>query len=227
MTVSPSKGVYNFANIDAAIAALPAGAKWSLSVSFGMHSPAWMSGQRVSFTFNGAPQTMPLPWDSTFLGDWKTIQSALAARYASHPALHHIVFGIQSITQETSLPSSVNWNALGYSKSVVEAAFNQMVSFLKAAWPNIPLCMDFVPGAMPDGAPDEGIAMMNLMPAGSYVQNNALSSYVNTDILKVPQCPHAYQMVGPLGSSVVSACKSAQANGSSFVEIYPNDVQYV
>lgn len=250
--VEAIEGVFDFSAIDYAISVLPGTGKFSLSVSAGKNTPAWVyaagaksfswlasessAATRRTGTVQGSTYKMPLPWDAIFMAKWQSLVEALASRYAGNPSLDHVVFGIQGVDQETLLPRSAtdeaNWKAVGYTNQLIESAWKSQMSFLHTMFPHTKLCSDFVPGGMPFGPPDEGINLMNIaasgLPTGGYIaQNNGLSAaWMDQDILRI-DCIHAYQMLEAVGPSVVTAAQHAAGAGAAYLEVYPMDVKYI
>lgn len=57
----------------------------------------------------GKTESLPLPWDATYLADWSSFLSAVAAHYASNPAFLMIAAaGPTSVSDEMSLPGAEN-----------------------------------------------------------------------------------------------------------------------
>jgi hypothetical protein len=100
--IETSPGVYNWANIDGAIAQVIAKAKkCGLSVNAGIDCPAWLySGRELAThaqayvlidTSRFAGETVPYPGDPVFISRWNSFVAALGARYDSHAELSYIL----------------------------------------------------------------------------------------------------------------------------------------
>jgi hypothetical protein len=98
MALEKSDGVFDWSYTDQAAAlAIQHKKKWSLLVTAGVSSPAWLKtagaqGMMVN-AGSGAIMWMPLPWDTVFQAKWGAFVRALAARYKSNPYLTYVVMG--------------------------------------------------------------------------------------------------------------------------------------
>jgi len=178
-TIEPLENQYNWKSVDARIAqAAAAGKTVSLTVMAGFQAPAWVyTDGAKSFKFvwdkNWGPalcsvQSMPLPWDSTYLAKWDSFVSVFGARYDSNPTVAHVkLTGLNSKTPEIFLPISKNesisngkvsckgyddvadWQAAGYTRVKVESAWSNLSSTYLAAFPDKPLAAMMLPRAFP------------------------------------------------------------------------------
>jgi PKD repeat protein len=155
-----SEGVYNWSYLDNQIAAAAnAGKKISLSIAAGVNTPSWVySAGAQSFTFktsaSSPTQKIPLPWDPVFLTKWESFIVALGQRYGSNPTISHLaITGINSITAETFLPHAaadlVPWQAAGYTRAKVEAAWQSIADTWSQAFAGKQLVMEMVPSGFP------------------------------------------------------------------------------
>ncbi len=170
-------GVFNWTPLDTMIAeAALAGKKVSLSVQAGYLTPAWLYSegvQSIRFVWDqpSGPaictvQTMPVPWDPTFLQKWTAFVQAFGVRYNSNPAVAQVkLTGLNSKTQETFLPIAnggpinngqcnsyndiASWQAAGYTSIKVEAAWQRIAASFAASFPSKPLTAMLVPGGFP------------------------------------------------------------------------------
>jgi len=269
-TIEPQDGVFNWKLVDNQIAqAKAAGKKVSLSVMAGYQSPAWLyaaGAERFEFVWDmawGPPlcsvQTIPVPWDSIFLGRWVAFVQALGNRYGSNPTVSHVkINGINSKTEEIFLPLSVNapinsgqctsfndvadWQAVGYTLTKVEAAWEQIADTYHNSFPQKPFAAQLVPGGFPPinsngkvirGAIADyqvsadiisnGIADYGLQFIG---QNNGLTAvWIWQELASVStQIDTGYQMVGVMGSNLGPAVTLAVQSNAKFIEIYGTDI---
>lgn len=170
-------GVFNWTSLDIMIAeAALAGKKVSLSVQAGYLTPSWLyteGVQSIRFVWDqpSGPalctvQTMPVPWDPTFLQKWTAFVQAFGARYNSNPAVAQVkLTGLNSRTQETFLPTAnggpinngqcnsyndiASWQAAAYTSIKVEAAWQRIAGAFAASFPSKPLTAMLVPGGFP------------------------------------------------------------------------------
>jgi hypothetical protein len=184
-----SEGDYHWALIDAARAdVVQSGGKLSISVTPGIHTPAWVyAAGAASFSFIwdqpygpplGSVEKMPIPWDAVYLAEWQALIAALAAKYADDPAIDHVVAtGINSKTQETFLPSSnrprpindgeswswndqSNWLAAGYTPSLIETTYKSVLAAWAVAFPKKKFAGMFVRWGFPLDPPDLTVTLI-------------------------------------------------------------------
>jgi PKD repeat protein len=153
-------GVYNWSFLDTEFAAATnAGKKVSLSIAAGVGTPSWVYTEGAkSFSFvdpsSGLTQKIPLPWDPVFQQKWENFIVALGQRYGSNPALSHVALtGVDQSTAETMLPHSAadvtNWQAAGYTRARVEAAWQAIADTWSRAFAGKQIVMEMVPSAFP------------------------------------------------------------------------------
>ena len=272
-TVEPSDGVFDWSRIDSVIATAAAyGKKVSISVEAGIVTPSWVYAQGAqSFQFvwdrSWGPSmcsiaTIPLPWDTVFLKKWAEFVDAFGAKYDSNPYVSHVkLTGINGKTQETILPHTVNeninngqctgyddianWQAVGYTRTKIEAAFQEDVADFAAAFPHKEFAAMFTPcpGGLPpidqngavisgqvcdyQGTHDMLNYAINTYGRGAFVaQNNGWSNtwiwsaIVNASTL----VDTAYQENYALGSGFPAAASTAVGDGAKFLEVYESDL---
>lgn len=268
--IEPRDAVFNWKPVDSQIAQAEAsGKKIALSVTAGYQSPSWLyaeGAEGFQFVWDkpswGPPpcsvQTIPVPWDPIFLARWTAFVQAFGARYGSNPAVSNVkVTGLNSKTSEISLPLSVNapinggqctsfndvadWQAVGYTRTKVEAAWQQIANSYQASFPDKQFTAELVPGFPPiddDGniipratadyqvsadIISNGIADYGLQFVG---QNNGLSAtWIWPTLVSVSgQIDTGYQMVGVMGNNLQAAVTLAVQSNAKFLEIYTTDI---
>jgi hypothetical protein len=172
--IEPSHGNYKWSYLDGVInAATSAGKKVSLSITAGTSTPAWVyKAGAQSFTFIDASspsvQTIPVPWDPVFLTQWTNLITALGNRYAGNTTLTQVkLTGINAASAETWLPRSTgvnvtagkktwtttddvaNWVAIGYTRTLVENAWQTIASAWSQAFPQQQIAAMLVPSGFP------------------------------------------------------------------------------
>jgi PKD repeat protein len=172
--LEPAPGVYNWAYLDGMINAVAsADKKVSLSIAAGINTPAWVyaaGAQSFTYVDTSSPtvQTIPVPWDSTFLTQWTGFIQQLGARYASNPAIAQVkITGIAIDTAETMLPLSTgqsvtyggktwkttndvaDWLAAGYTRTKVENAWQTIADAWSKAFPTQQISAIMVPNHFP------------------------------------------------------------------------------
>jgi hypothetical protein len=189
--------------LDAQFAAAAPAGKWvALCVNVGGDTPAWLySAGAQEFSYidgNGNPNTLPVPWDNTFLTDWEQFISALGARYGSRACLANVkITGINEDSEETNLPNSttdtINWAAIGYTRVLVENAWQGIANAFSKAFPGVQIGLINNANAFPpiddngnifnsqsgDSVLNNWLITQGIASFGSQflLQNNALSDY--------------------------------------------------
>ena len=176
------EGSYYWSSLDSMLSqAGAAGKQVTLGVMAGFATPAWVytdGAQSMQFLWDktaGASgavtcsvQSVPIPWDPTFLAKWQTFVQALGARYSANPTLVSVMpYGVNYESVETSLPVSNGqeiagggktctgynypalWQAAGYTRTRVENALATMQSYYQSAFPNTQLLAGLNPGGFP------------------------------------------------------------------------------
>ena len=99
--------------------------------------------------------SIPVPWDAVFRQKWGAFVQAFGARYANNPTVTGVkISGLNSYDEETSLPYSVNapisyngtsctsyndvakWQAISYTRTLLESSWNQIAADFKSTFPN-------------------------------------------------------------------------------------------
>lgn len=268
--IEPRDGVFNWNPVDSQIAQAKArGKKVSLSVMAGYQSPSWLyaeGAEGFQFVWDkpwGPPlcsvQKIPVPWDSIFLARWTAFVQAFGGRYSSNPTVSHVkIAGINSYTHEIFLPHSVkvsvnggqcttfndvaDWQAIGYTRTKVEAGWQQIADTYHLFFPNMKFAAQLLPAGFPPidangnlisgqtmdyqvsaDILNNGIADYGLQFVG---QNNGLSAtWIWPTLVSVSgQIYTGYQMVGVMGSSLQAAVTLAVRSKAKFIEIYTTDI---
>jgi hypothetical protein len=177
--LEPEAGMLDWSDIDRDLAQARRYHKAvSLSVTAGVRTPHWVydtGALRFTFAWDrpwGFPpcsaQSIPIPWDNTYLSRWKALVRDLGHRYANNPSLIAIkLTGINGATQETQLPHSGGaqmvhgpltclnsdsisaWQTSGYTRARVDAAWGEIADAFANAFPNQQLVLMIGPGAFP------------------------------------------------------------------------------
>ena len=164
--LEPGDKVYDWSPIDRDIAIARAhGKKVSLSIAAGFGTPPWVYSANVAqFTFRwtkswGAPpcseQRIPVPWDPTFLSEWRTFVHELGRRYDSDPTLVLVkLTGLNGASEETNLPHETGtmarrgpiacfstddlaeWRRIHYSPDKVEHAWRFIAGTFAESFPH-------------------------------------------------------------------------------------------
>lgn len=250
-TVSSWNGtnwIFDWSSVNSDLTYLPSSGKWSLSISGGVNAPAallTMGDTVYSFTYAGHSFSMCVPWGINYLAWWEAMQSSAASTFGTNTQLHHVVFGINGITQETTMPnpSDTWWTTTGgYSASTVQSLYTILQNYMSGHWPRrLYLCGDFVPGNFPPNSPpptppyDEGVILLNALvsdfPARSCVQNNGVqmvgsppTPFIWSDIAGAGAAIFGFQEYGSLmsDSDSIACAAAAQTAGAAYYEIYPS-----
>jgi len=147
--IEPSEGNPDWSKLDELFAAAKASKKWVQLLIFpGFFTPAWaLQGVKTdSFPYQYGPGqgtvgTLPMPWDTTYLGRWFAFVKLVAARYGSSPEFRVIAAdGPTSVSAEFTLPNSaddlVKWQADGYTPSRWVAAWKTVYQTYAADFPD-------------------------------------------------------------------------------------------
>ncbi len=178
--IEPEEGRFVWSSIDSILSQAQAyGKKVSLVLGSGWQTPSWVysdgAGQ-LKFIWdhsNWGPAVcsvvaIPLPWDPIYLAKWSQLVSAAGARYDSDARIASVkVTGVNSKTQETFLPTSVNqkissgaisctsyddvadWQAAGYTRLKIETAWQTVMQSFVEAFPDKKLEAMLIPGGFP------------------------------------------------------------------------------
>jgi acid phosphatase len=272
-TVEPSDGTYDWSNIDNAIAmARASGKKVSISIAAGIRTPSWLyaeGAKHFSFVWDKAwgptycsVVEVPLPWDTTFQKKWAEFVAAFGARYDRNAIVAFVkLTGLNSKTEEVSLPHSIdesinhgqctgyndvaNWQAAGYTRLEVEAAWQQIMTDFNQAFPDKQFAAMFVasPGSLPpiddngniitgsncDGQGNTDLinyAIANYGRSRFIGQNNGLSAnwIWLTLVSDSAYIDTSYQELAPQKSYFPTAATKAIDGHAKFLEVYEPDL---
>jgi hypothetical protein len=173
-SLEPASSVYDWTYLNRVLqTAAGAGKKVSLSLTAGIHTPAWVyaaGAQAFSYIDASSPatQTIPIPWDPIFLAQWKSLIHELGIHFAANPTLTQIkITGIETNTAETMLPHSQGkavsngtttwnttndlaaWQAVGYTRSRVKSAWQTIAGAWAHNFPNQQISAVLVPNSFP------------------------------------------------------------------------------
>jgi len=254
--------------------AASAGKTVTLDVIPGWETPAWIyteGAQRFNFIWADSGwgptfcsvATIPAPWDAVYLAKWSAFVKAMGARYDSNPTVVGVkLLGVNSDDEETRLPYSVNarisngktscvsyddvtdWQAIGYTRLVVESAWEQIAAVYQVAFPDKALIAVLNVGGFPP-IDDYGNIFVGSYGQDSQVstdviaaavadygvqfalQNDGLLSYGApwaTEVSYANQITTGYQTVAALGARLPAALNSATGVGAEYLELYTSDL---
>ena len=270
-TLEPADGTFDWSEIDTAIATAQVnGKKISISVVPGVQTPAWLwtEGARAfNYVWDQGYSypyctvvSLPVPWDPVYEAKWGAFVAAFGARYDSNPTVSHVkLTGVNGPSQETSLPGTVNeiinngqctgyddvqnWINLGYTRTLVEGAWQQFAADFSTAFPHKQFAEMFNPCGLPpideNGAviPDEECDYQGVTDILNYGiddyglgrfigQNNALTATAICGVIvsDADFIDTGYQELEPLGSGFAAAATLAISDNAMFLEIYESDL---
>jgi hypothetical protein len=159
-TVNPGPGYYNWSALDSEIAQVEAASKvWSVSVSWGRHTPSWVraagcQGFDYIDASDGTTCWLPLPWDPVYLSALSAFHRALAVRYASRASLVQVTANLCCSTDdENILPydqtSVKNWQAAGYKRGLIVQNFLAKLGELAGLFPGVQVRSTHNIGSLP------------------------------------------------------------------------------
>lgn len=166
--LQPAPAAYDFSAIDKLIAqARQHNKRVTLSVLTGPRTPAWVYEQGAkafSYEFKtrysgrgNRQETIPLPWDTTYLSYWRKLIAELGKRYADNPmvALVHITHASKNgfemqlpeerIAGRPETPVSGPWHDAGYTQEKHVKAIQQVITYFAEAFPHTPLDIEIHP----------------------------------------------------------------------------------
>jgi glycosyl hydrolase family 42 (putative beta-galactosidase) len=247
------------------------GKKISLGIQTGYLTPAWVftdGAQAFQYVWDKdtsiaaicSVQNIPVPWDPVFLSKWQTFVAALGARYQSNATIISVImYGASTTTIETTLPETVNeaitngtvsctgpnypanWQAIGYTRTVVENAIYQMQGYFQQAFPRTQLLAALNPSGFPpidqngnifSGGTDFQAPLdllnygMNTLGQQFSAGNGGLSNTWVWSLLAGygATLNVGFQTTTVLGANVTAAGNLAIGANSSWIELYGNDL---
>lgn len=149
--MEPTNNSYNWAVLDTQIyRARNYGKKVALGFVNGPSAPQWLYNLGAQRAIIGAPfnDTIPYPWDSTYLAQWEDFIAAMGNHYANDTTITLIHMtnatanGFEFFLNPTSL---FNWANVGYTDDKMIQSWKRVVNSFKNAFPNHYLDNDFHP----------------------------------------------------------------------------------
>ena len=270
-------GVYAWGPLDSMIAqAAGAGKTVTLDVVAGYQTPSFVfaeGAQAFSYVWSYAwgpgvcsVVTIPVPWDPIYLQKWTAFVQAFGARYANDPKVTGVkISGVNSNDEETALPYSVNapissggasctsyndvanWQAAGYTRTLIESAWQQSAAAFKSAFPNQVLVATLQMGGFPPidnngniftpgkySAGQDSQVSLDITAYGYSVygaqfalQNDGLMSSGgawSTETSYANEITTGYQTFSALGSGLPAALKLATGAHAEYFELYLSDL---
>ncbi len=149
--LEPSDNTYNWALIDTQLnRAKQYGKKVSLGIGSGILAPQWLFNTGAQKLVSSVPfiDTLPVPWDATYLAKWKELITDLGNRYKNDTTIN-LVYITNSTANgfEMQLPhsSTPSLAAIGYTDSLMIHSWKEVIDAYAAAFPNHYLSNDFHP----------------------------------------------------------------------------------
>lgn len=162
--LEPKNNQFNWTLLDSQfVRAKRYGKKITLAVLNGPAAPSWLfqqGAQAFPYFFRGVVDTLPLPWDSTYLAEWREVIIATGNRYRNDPTLTlvHITHSTYN-GLEMQLPSTpldiTNWQTRGFSHSEVINSWQNVMDAFSTAFPNTSLDVDVHPVLQSDSVSRE------------------------------------------------------------------------
>jgi hypothetical protein len=147
--IEAKEGSQDWSTLDRLFDAADSAKKWVHLLIFpGFFSPPWaLEGvQTESFPLQygpgkGAPTSLPMPWDQTYLRRWLDFMKRVSQRYGTRPAFRMMAAaGPTSVSVECTLPKTPadlkKWQQLGYKPSKYIGAWKQVFEAYAASFPN-------------------------------------------------------------------------------------------
>lgn len=143
--IQPSKDVFDWSLIDSQIHLAEAyGIKISLAIVNGKSTPPWLESAGVPYfqyndLTNNTTQKIPVPWDTSYLGYYKELISALGTRYDNHPSIR-LVHMTSSTTNGFemqfmfSAADEARFKALGYTEDTLLASWKSVIDYYAASF---------------------------------------------------------------------------------------------
>jgi hypothetical protein len=241
-----------------------------LRITPGYATPAWVYAEGAQ-SFNvvwdknwGYPLCsivpIPLPWDPTYQEKWTTLIQAIGARYGSNPTVVGVeITGVNGETDETILPNSVyepitngttsctgydyvtNWQAAGYTRTLIENAWLTFAQAYQQAFPNAKLIAVMGPHGLPPidqfgniipKVGSDAIGVQEIITEGIAdfpdqftLENNGLSTELYWNLESYAnQAPTGYQTTSALGANLPAGMSQAICADATYLELYPNDL---
>ncbi len=146
--VEPKEGKFDYSKLDTVFDNAEKHSKWvELILIPGFGTPAWAMKDVKSDVFAisygrgaGTSESLPAPWDKTYLTRWFAFLKAISERYGDRPSFRMIAAaGPTSVSAEMSLPDDsdgiAKWKKLGYTSDKYINAWKQTFSAYSYTFP--------------------------------------------------------------------------------------------
>ncbi|MGH7841985.1 MAG: hypothetical protein ACREQT_10750 [Candidatus Binataceae bacterium] len=249
------------------------GKKVTLDVIPGWQTPSWVytegaKGFNFIWANNGwgpplcSVVTIPVPWDTVYTAKWTAFVQAFGAHYDTNATVAAVkILGVNSDDEETRLPYNdsatikngttscvsyddvADWQAIGYTRLVVESAWEQIAAAYQSAFPDKALVAVLNVGGFPpiddngniftgkygqDSQTSTDLIAYGVANYGSQfaLQNDGLGGTTiwSTEESYANQMTTGYQTVSALGRSLGAAMSLAVKGGAEYLELYDGDL---
>lgn len=255
--IETSEGTRDWAYIDEAVRLAEQNHKQiSISVMAGINTPEWVYTKGAKKFTLSVPslqsgqsetiQSMPFPWDTSFLSSWGSFVNALGARYDGKPVVSYVYINGAGVASETYFVKSASdfaaFNAAGGIAKWIEGT-EKIIDLYATAFPHTPVVIAL---ASPVSGADGGdTAMKTIIDYGTSkypghfgITNHGLSA--RSSSVSLPNqliqshssdSPVGFQMVwstaganaSQIGGTLEQALEKASLLKAHFVEVYLSD----
>lgn len=256
--LEPSPGVYDWSLLDNELSlAESLGTSVALAiVCGGTAEPAWVyaphdglpGAEPFTYQFHGDAETMPVPWDESFLTDWTAFITELGDRYRDRQVISLVHVTHSTLNGfEMQIPFSPSdeqqWLAIGYETSLHTASWLSVIDAFATAFPDTPLDLECHPvlgsAAVAEQAVAHGAASLGDrfgVLAAWWTEHNALDVYPEMfDLLTesaqrsfaTVQFARSYTLHGDASFGVngfAGTLDLALGQGIRYAEIWNNDL---
>lgn len=149
--LEPTDDQFNWVQLDTQMVRAKAyGKKVTLGVVNGPYAPQWLYGNGVQYAaVNSANNdTIPFPWDSTYLAEWDELVREVGNRYNGDTTLVlvHITHATANGFEFFLNPAGqFDWVAAGYTDSLIIDSWKKVMNSFNAAFPDHYLDNDYHP----------------------------------------------------------------------------------
>lgn len=241
--IEPSEDVYNWAYYDSVIAAAQgAGKKVILRLEAAWASPAWVitavqnAGgpiyqyyEKHQVTSPDVKESMPLPWDATYLAHWNDFVAEFGARYNGNATVAGVLISGCSRSTEMYLPAypadgGPDWYASpqNYTAQKLIDAWEEVIDAYAAAFPDKPIGLSLSTPLADDGVV-EAVAAYGVIehpwhfyPKISYWNNNNSPTYYPTEALLAIADEYTHGGLEPAGAAQADVTANAINNAISW-----------
>lgn len=169
--IETAPGVYDWTLLDEQFElAGDLGLQIALAVVNGKSAPEWLADRGVAYaTYDnraGGVDSMPLPWDPTYLTHWTGFIQALGERYNDNEILSLVHITNSSFNGfEMQLPSrldnGLSWDDVGYTTALHVGSLETVVDAFADAFPDQPIDLEVHPVLNSDAVAEQIIAYAN------------------------------------------------------------------